>query len=102
MPTSTTPSPPWAGPWPGPTATPPSRPATCTSPTGPCPTGPGEPHRVFAFTLEMYPRSSSPGFYPPDEVIGRETSRNRAAVLYLLGLAACPYRATGQQARYCA
>jgi carboxypeptidase T len=58
--------------------------------------------RIFAFTLEMYPRSSSPGFYPPDEVIGRETSRNRAAVLYLLGLADCPYRAIGQQARYCA
>ena len=59
-------------------------------------------HRIFAFTFEMYPRSSSPGFYPPDEVIGRETSRNRAAVLYLLGLADCPYRAIGQQARYCA
>jgi len=59
-------------------------------------------HRIFAFTFEMYPRSSSPGFYPPDEVITRETSRNRAAVLYLLGLADCPYRAIGQQGRYCA
>lgn len=59
-------------------------------------------HRIFAFTFEMYPRSSSPGFYPPDEVIARETSRNRAAVLYLLGLADCPYRAIGQQGRYCA
>ena len=59
-------------------------------------------HRIFAFTFEMYPRSSSPGFYPPDEVIARETSRNRAAVMYLLGLADCPYRAIGQQARYCA
>jgi carboxypeptidase T len=59
-------------------------------------------HRIFAFTFEMYPRSSSPGFYPPDEVIARETSRNRAAVLYLLGLSDCPYRAIGQQARYCA
>ena len=58
-------------------------------------------HRIFAFTFEMYPRSSPPGFYPPDEVIDRETSRNRAAVLYLLGLADCPYRAIGQQARYC-
>jgi hypothetical protein len=58
-------------------------------------------HRIFAFTFEMYPRSSSPGFYPPDEVIARETSRNRAAVLYLLGLADCPYRAIGQQVRYC-
>ena len=59
-------------------------------------------HRIFAFTFEMFPRSSSPGFYPPDEVIARETSRNRAAVLYLLGLSDCPYRAIGQQARYCA
>ena len=59
-------------------------------------------HRIFAFTFEMYPRSSSPGFYPPDEVIARETSRNRAAVLYLLGFSDCPYRAIGQQARYCA
>jgi carboxypeptidase T len=59
-------------------------------------------HRIFAFTFEMYPRSSSPGFYPPDEAITRETTRNRAAVLYLLGLADCPYRAIGQQARYCA
>ena len=59
-------------------------------------------HRIFAFTFEMYPRSSPPGFYPADEVIARETSRNRAAVLYLLGLADCPHRAIGQQARYCA
>jgi carboxypeptidase T len=50
----------------------------------------------------MYPRSSPPGFYPPDEVIARETARNRAAVLYLLDLSDCPYRAIGQQARYCA
>jgi carboxypeptidase T len=59
-------------------------------------------HRIFAFTLEMYPRSSSPGFYPPDEVIARETSRNLAAVLYLLSFADCPYRAINQQSRYCA
>jgi murein tripeptide amidase MpaA len=59
-------------------------------------------HRIFAFTFEMYPRSSSPGFYPPDEVITRETTRNRAAVMYLLGLTDCPYRAIGAQSRYCA
>ena len=59
-------------------------------------------HRIFAYTFEMYPRSGPPGFYPADEIIARETSRNRAAVLYLLGLADCPYRAIGQQARYCA
>jgi carboxypeptidase T len=59
-------------------------------------------HHIFAYTFEMYPRSSSPGFYPPDEVIGRETSRNRAAVVYLLQQADCPYKVIGKQAQYCA
>ena len=27
-------------------------------------------HRIANYTFEMYPRTSSPGFYPPDEVIG--------------------------------
>lgn len=58
-------------------------------------------HRIFGYTFEMYPRSSSPGFYPPDEVIARETSRNREAVLRLLEHADCPYRAIGKQAQYC-
>ncbi len=60
-------------------------------------------HRIFSYTFEMYPRSSSGGgFYPPDEVIGRETSRNRAAVLQLLDAADCPYEVIGKQAQYCA
>ncbi len=25
-------------------------------------------HKIFGYTFEMYPRTSSPGFYPPDEV----------------------------------
>jgi hypothetical protein len=58
-------------------------------------------HRIFSFTFEMYPVSSSPGFYPPDEVIPAETARNRAAVLYLLEQAACPYAVIGKQAQYC-
>ncbi len=58
-------------------------------------------HRVFAYTFELYPRSSPPGFYPPDEVIDRETSRNREAVLYLLDQSDCPYRAISKQAQYC-
>lgn len=57
---------------------------------------------IFAFTFEMYPRSGSPGFYPPDEVIAPQTARNREAVLRLLEIADCPYRATGKQAQYCA
>jgi carboxypeptidase T len=59
-------------------------------------------HRIFAFTFEMYPRGSAGGgFYPPDEIISRETTRNREAVLYLLEQADCPYRAIDKQAQYC-
>jgi len=52
--------------------------------------------RIYSYTFEMYPRSSSPGFYPPDEVIVRETTRNRSAVLMLLDFADCPRRVIGQ------
>ncbi|MER6631336.1 M14 family metallopeptidase [Streptomyces sp. NPDC000987] len=59
-------------------------------------------HRIFSYTFEMYPTSSSGGgFYPPDEVIERETSRNRDAVLQLLENADCMYRSIGKQAQYC-
>ena len=59
-------------------------------------------HRIMNYTFEMYPRTSSQGgFYPPDEVIPAETSRNRAAVLYLLGQASCPYDVIGKGAQYC-
>jgi carboxypeptidase T len=58
-------------------------------------------HRIFSYTFELYPRSSNPGFYPPDEVIGRETSRNREAVLRLLENADCMYRTIGKQQQYC-
>ncbi|MEO6194080.1 MAG: M14 family zinc carboxypeptidase [Thermoanaerobaculia bacterium] len=58
-------------------------------------------HRIFTYTFEMYPVSSSPGFYPPDEDIPVQTARNRAAVLYLLEQAACPYAVIGKQAQYC-
>ena len=56
---------------------------------------------VFAFTFEMYPTTASPGFYPPDEVIATQTARNREAVLRLMEIADCPYRAIGKQASYC-
>lgn len=58
-------------------------------------------HKIFAYTFEMYPRSSNPGFYPPDEVIGRETSRNREAALYIAEQADCPYRTIGKENQYC-
>jgi carboxypeptidase T len=56
---------------------------------------------IFSFTFEMYPRSSNPGFYPPDDMIDRETSRNEEAVRSLLNYADCPYRAIGKQDQYC-
>ncbi|HEX4952411.1 MAG TPA: M14 family zinc carboxypeptidase [Thermoanaerobaculia bacterium] len=58
-------------------------------------------HRIFSYTFEMYPVSSSPGFYPPDEVIPAETARNREAILYLLDQADCPYAAIGKEVEYC-
>ncbi|MFE3072674.1 M14 family metallopeptidase [Streptomyces sp. NPDC059247] len=59
--------------------------------------------RIFGYTFEMYPSSAGGGgFYPPDEVIERETSRNRDAVLQLLENADCMYRSIGKQAQYCA
>ena len=59
-------------------------------------------HGILNYTFEMYPRTSSQGgFYPPDEVIPAETSRNRAAVLYLLEQADCPYDVIGKGAQYC-
>ncbi|OKK06212.1 carboxypeptidase [Streptomyces sp. CB03234] len=60
-------------------------------------------HKIFGYTFEMYPRSSSGGgFYPPDEVIERETSRNRDAVLQLIENADCMYRSIGKEQQYCA
>jgi carboxypeptidase T len=58
-------------------------------------------HRILNYTFEMYPTTSNPGFYPPDEVIPTQTARNRSAILYLLGQAACPYSAIGKTAQYC-
>ncbi|HET9852256.1 MAG TPA: M14 family zinc carboxypeptidase [Candidatus Limnocylindrales bacterium] len=61
-------------------------------------------HRVFSFTLELYPPEGSSGLgghHPPDEVIAGETERNRAALLYLIELADCPYRASRTQVANC-
>lgn len=45
-------------------------------------------HKILSFTFEMYPEESNPaGFYPPDEVIVRETTRNDRAVDLLLNAA---------------
>ncbi len=58
-------------------------------------------HGIFGYTFEMYPVSSNPGFYPPDEVIPTQTSRNREAVLRLLEISDCPYKAIGKETQYC-
>src|SRR3954463_5554097 len=59
--------------------------------------------RIFAFTIEMYPtdRSGVGGFYPPDSVIDRETTRNDDAVLYFVEQADCPYRAADASTTNC-
>jgi carboxypeptidase T len=54
--------------------------------------------RIFSFTFELSPNSAS---YPPDEAIPTETGRNRDAVLYVIDLANCPYRAIGRSVRQC-
>ena len=56
--------------------------------------------RIFSFTFELYPRGGGTPkhHYPPDEVIGRETRRNRDAILYLMGRALCPYSVLGATA----
>ncbi len=56
---------------------------------------------IFGYTFELYPTSSNPGFYPPDEVIGAQTTRNREAVLRLLEISDCAYRAIGKETQYC-
>jgi len=50
---------------------------------------------IFAFTFEMYPVGSYPGFYPPASVIEQQTQRNRAAVTYLAAAADNPRKVIG-------
>jgi hypothetical protein len=57
--------------------------------------------RIWTYTFEMYPVSGGGGFYPPDEVIPAQTTRNRTAVLILSEYADCPFRAIGKQQQYC-
>ena len=59
--------------------------------------------RIFALLIEVYPLDDSHvgGFYPPDNVIERETTRNDGAVLYFLEHVACPYRAADLDATHC-
>jgi hypothetical protein len=52
-------------------------------------------HKIWSYTFEMYPRSGGGGFYPPDEVITRETSRNDASVALFLSYSDCVPRIIG-------
>jgi murein tripeptide amidase MpaA len=59
--------------------------------------------KIFGYTFEMFPTGfGGGGFYPPDEVIERETNRNRDAVLQLVENADCMYRSIGKDQQYCA
>src|SRR5262245_65546226 len=51
----------------------------------------------------MYPGSSGAGggFYPPDEQIVPQTTRNRDVVLLFADYADCVYRVVGLQGTYC-
>ncbi|HUP83502.1 MAG TPA: M14 family zinc carboxypeptidase [Candidatus Limnocylindria bacterium] len=59
--------------------------------------------RIFSLTIEVYPLDDSHvgGFYPPDSIIDRETTRNDGAVLYFLEHVACPYRAADLDDTHC-
>ena len=60
-------------------------------------------HRIFMYTFELYPSgvTSISRFYPPDEVIGRETERNKSAILYLIDVAGCLYAPIAKTQTHC-
>jgi carboxypeptidase T len=61
-------------------------------------------HRIFSFTWELYPPETSTVWgdhYPADEHIAPETARNRGALLYLVDIGGCPYRAIGKEHYLC-
>ena len=61
--------------------------------------------RIWMYTMELYPShskvSSTARFYPADELIARETTRNKAAILYLIDHAGCLYSVTGLTKQNC-
>lgn len=58
-------------------------------------------YKIFSFTFEMYPTGANPGFYPPDEQIVPQTTRNKEAVLRFLEYSDCVYRIIGKESQYC-
>ena len=61
--------------------------------------------RIWMFTFELYPShakvSSTKRFYPADELIGRETARNKDAILYLIERAGCRYSVIDKTRTHC-
>lgn len=61
-------------------------------------------HKIFSFTWELYPPETSTVWgdhYPADEKIASETARNRGALLYLIDVGGCGYRAIGLTKSHC-
>jgi hypothetical protein len=62
-------------------------------------------HRIFMYTFELYPSharvSSISRFYQPDEILPRETERNRSAILELISRAGCVYSILGKTKTHC-
>jgi carboxypeptidase T len=60
---------------------------------------------IFMYTFELYPShsqvSTTARFYPPDEVIGPQTARNKEAILELIEAAGCPYTVIGKSTANC-
>jgi carboxypeptidase T len=59
---------------------------------------------IFSFTIELYPveqTSSYRNYYPNYSAVPAQNARNRAALLYLIDMAGCPYQAIGKGAEYC-
>jgi len=61
--------------------------------------------RIWMYTFELYPSvaqvSSTARFYPADELIPRETDRNRAAIFYLIEHAGCRWAVIGKAGANC-
>ena len=61
--------------------------------------------RIWMYTIELYPShskvSSLQRFYPADELIARETERNKSAILYFIEQACCRYSVIGLTRENC-
>jgi carboxypeptidase T len=58
---------------------------------------------IFMYTVELYPKGGTGNarYYPPDEVIGPQNERNKAAILMLIEAAGCRYSLIGKAKQDC-